>query len=118
MYGFYVDGMNSILSKVKSRFKGYRIVPRVKHTPPIDMEYTVDDARTLEWQRERWKNDPDPIVATVVERMSKRSREGIEKYGCTMSRTDVTTPEWIDHTIEELLDAAVYLERLKVDLKT
>ena len=33
-----------------------------------------------------------------------------------MMRDDLKAPEWIDHTIEELLDAAVYLERLKVDL--
>ena len=61
-------------------------------------------------------NDPDPVVASVIKRMSDRSKEGIIKYGCTMMRDDLKTTEWIDHAIEELLDAAVYLERLKVDL--
>ena len=60
--------------------------------------------------------EPDPVVATVIQRMSDRSAEGMEKYGCTMMRDDVTTVGWIDHTIEELLDAAVYLERLKLNL--
>tara|TARA_R100000742_G_C4238302_1_gene58497 strand:+ start:413 stop:679 length:267 start_codon:yes stop_codon:yes gene_type:complete len=60
--------------------------------------------------------EPDPVVATVIQRMSDRSAEGMEKYGCTMMRDDVTTIGWIDHAIEELLDAAVYLERLKLNL--
>jgi hypothetical protein len=61
--------------------------------------------------------DPDPIVDTVRKRLSDRSAEGIRKYGCTMMRDDVTTVEWIDHAIEEALDFAVYLERLKLDMK-
>ena len=60
--------------------------------------------------------EPDPIVATVMKRMSERSKVGMEKYGCSMMREDIDSIGWIDHTIEELLDAAVYLERLKVDL--
>ena len=60
--------------------------------------------------------EPDPIVATVIKRMSDRSEEGMKKYGCTMMRDDVTTVGWIDHAIEELLDAAVYLERLNLNL--
>ena len=63
-----------------------------------------------------FKTDPDPIVATVMQRMADRSKEGIEKYGETMMRTDVNTIEWIDHAIEELLDGAIYLERVKADL--
>lgn len=34
-----------------------------------------------------------------------------------MMRTDIDTIGWIDNAIEELLDAAIYLERLKVNLK-
>mgnify|MGYP003646448736 CR=1 FL=1 len=60
--------------------------------------------------------EPDPIVARTMKRMGDRSAEGIRKYGCTMEREDVTTTEWIDHAIEEQLDAAIYLERLKDDL--
>jgi hypothetical protein len=33
-----------------------------------------------------------------------------------MMRNDVSTTQWIDHAIEELLDGAIYLERLKYDL--
>jgi|TARA_R110002074_G_scaffold85669_1_gene189431 hypothetical protein len=62
-------------------------------------------------------NEPDPIVAIVMKRMADRSAEGIKKYGKTMMRTDVSTTQWIDHAIEELLDGAIYLERVKNDLK-
>ena len=69
--------------------------------------------------RKQWgiAPEPDPVVATVMKRMSDRSRVGIEKYGCTMLREDIDTVGWIDHAIEELLDAAVYLERLKLNFK-
>ena len=60
--------------------------------------------------------EKDPIVQTVVDRMHNRSKEGMEKYGCTMERTDLGTSEWIDHAIEEALDFAIYLERLKKDI--
>jgi|TARA_R110002074_G_scaffold188993_1_gene354732 hypothetical protein len=60
--------------------------------------------------------DQDPIVQKVMERMTVRSAEGMKKYGCTMERTDLGTSEWIDHAIEEALDFAVYLERLKKDV--
>lgn len=77
----------------------------------------VDNGNLLEWQRQRWQ-DTDPIVEAVVLRMQKRSRDGIKKYGCTMEREDISTSEWIDHAIEEALDFAVYLERLKRDINT
>lgn len=58
----------------------------------------------------------DPIVDTVVRRMKDRADAGMIKYGVSMMRDDLKTAEWIDHAIEELLDAALYLERLKRDL--
>ena len=83
----------------------------------------MDNDRIFNIHNRRFNNnimstpiDPDPIVETVLQRMITRSAEGIKKYGCTMMRTDVSTVEWIDHAIEEALDHAVYLERLKYDL--
>ena len=61
-------------------------------------------------------HDVDPIVNTVMELVRDRSKEGIKKYGTTMMRNDVSTTQWIDHAIEELLDGAIYLERVKYDL--
>jgi len=62
--------------------------------------------------------DRDPIVQIVIDRMRSRSEVGMKKYGVTMMRDDVSTVEWIDHAIEELLDGAIYLERLKLDISS
>lgn len=57
----------------------------------------------------------DPIVDLVVERIQERSVAGMKKFGKPMTRDDRTTVEWVDDAIEELLDAAVYLTRVKFD---
>jgi len=57
--------------------------------------------------------EEDPVVATNIVRLRKRSAEGMKKYGTTMMRDDLTEEDWIDHAIEEALDFANYLEALK-----
>jgi len=59
--------------------------------------------------------EPDPIVATVTRRFHDRSAEGIRHYGCTMAENDAPTRQWIIDAQEELMDAILYLERLKRD---
>ena len=58
----------------------------------------------------------DTIVNTVIHSFIDRSNLGFKKYGKTLDRTDVTTVEWANHMQEELMDAILYLERLKQDL--
>lgn len=58
-----------------------------------------------------------PIAAAVAKKVVNRAEEGMKTYGQTMARTDIDTAGWIDHTVEELLDAAAYLTRLKQDLQ-
>lgn len=55
----------------------------------------------------------DPVVERVRQKLLERSQVGIQKYGTMMTRTDLTTLQWINHAQEEALDFAVYLERLK-----
>tara|TARA_R100001163_G_scaffold3495_3_gene5152 strand:- start:5176 stop:5457 length:282 start_codon:yes stop_codon:yes gene_type:complete len=62
--------------------------------------------------------DPDPVTETIAERVRTRSDIGMKKYGTNMLRKDLSTIQWIDHAIEEALDLAVYLERIKFDVKT
>jgi hypothetical protein len=45
--------------------------------------------------------------------MLSRSNEGIIKYGNTMRTADKPIIDWISDTQEELLDAVVYLEKVK-----
>lgn len=56
---------------------------------------------------------PDSIVARVVASFLQRSELGQKKYGTTLDRTDLKTLDWIQHVQEELMDAILYLERLK-----
>ena len=58
----------------------------------------------------------DPIVAIIKEKLELRSQVGIKKYGVTLMRSDLTVYQWIDHAIEEALDHALYLQRLKIQL--
>ena len=59
----------------------------------------------------------DANVEAVVQRLCKRALVGLNKYGVTTERTDLTTLEWLNHAQEEAMDLAVYLERCIKDLK-
>ena len=54
------------------------------------------------------------IEEKVIEKIRERAAVGLGKYGVTMERDDLSTEEWLNHLQEELLDGAVYIERLKV----
>jgi hypothetical protein len=58
----------------------------------------------------------DRIVDAVVRKFLERSAVGQRKYGVTLERTDLKTRDWITHTQEELMDAILYLERLKMEV--
>lgn len=58
----------------------------------------------------------DKVVSNVLNRFLKRSNKGIDKYGTTLCKNDLTTLEWINHAQEEAMDLVLYLEKLKVKL--
>ena len=59
----------------------------------------------------------DTVVASVVRSFQERSRAGQLKYGTTLDRTDLTPLQWAQHMQEELMDAILYLERLKREIE-
>ncbi len=59
----------------------------------------------------------DSIVESVINQFKQRSEVGINKYGTTLDRNDLTTLEWIEHAKQEAMDFILYLERLKQELK-
>lgn len=63
-------------------------------------------------------NSGDSIVDAVVQKFLQRSAVGQAKYGVTLDRTDLQLKDWIQHTQEELMDAILYLEKLKQTPKT
>lgn len=53
------------------------------------------------------------IEDEVCEEILARAEKGLNKYGVSMERSDLNTEEWLQHLLEELLDAAVYVKRLQ-----
>jgi hypothetical protein len=60
---------------------------------------------------------PDSVVQSVVEKFVDRAEMGFKKYNATLDRRDLTTEEWINHALEEHMDAILYLTKLKQTLK-
>lgn len=56
----------------------------------------------------------DSIVESVINKYKKRSQVGIDKYGVTMDRDDLSFVEWLRHAQEEAQDLTLYLEKLIV----
>ena len=54
----------------------------------------------------------DTIVLSVMNDLNARSLVGIEKYGVTLDRTDLSRKDWLTHAYEETLDKALYLKKL------
>ena len=55
----------------------------------------------------------DSIVNSVIHSFIQRSNVGLQKYGTTLDRDDLSVLEWIQHAQEEHMDAILYLEKLK-----
>jgi len=52
------------------------------------------------------------IEDRVIAKIQARAELGRQKYGKTMERKDLTFRQWVTHLQEELLDAAIYAEKL------
>ena len=59
----------------------------------------------------------DSIVDSVIESFKGRSTSGIKKYNTTLDRKDLSPLDWLTHLQEELMDATLYVERLKKEIK-
>jgi hypothetical protein len=53
----------------------------------------------------------DKIVKQVVDKFQQRSEVGIKKYGTTLE--DNNSDDFLTHLQEELMDAILYIEKLK-----
>lgn len=59
----------------------------------------------------------DKNVESVRQQLLDRMKTGYAKYGVTTERNDIDLIGWLQHLQEELMDAAVYVERIKDELK-
>ena len=76
----------------------------------------------FEMNEDRWTADStyshndikkDPIVEDVINTMRARSRDGILKYGTTLYNSPDGFYKFLNHLQEELMDATLYIEKLK-----
>jgi len=58
----------------------------------------------------------DPIVKQVTDKFLQRSEVGIKKYGTTLHENN--TDDFFNHLQEELMDAILYLQKLKNENET
>ena len=49
--------------------------------------------------------------ARVCEMIASRQRLGVAKYGMTVAGNPLELRAWLQHQLEELLDAAIYCQR-------
>jgi hypothetical protein len=59
------------------------------------------------------KYTKDSVVNCVIAKFIERSNVGIEKYGTTLDRDDLSVILWATHMQEELMDGILYLEKWK-----
>ena len=67
--------------------------------------------------KERKHNTMDKNVEKVITQLRDREEEGLRKYGVNTERKDLSTLQWLQHLQEELMDATVYIEKLKNEIK-
>jgi succinate dehydrogenase flavin-adding protein (antitoxin of CptAB toxin-antitoxin module) len=60
----------------------------------------------------------DPVVESVVDKFVSRSDVGFAKYGKTLRDDDSDLFTWVNHLQEELMDAVLYMQRLKEEITT
>ena len=59
----------------------------------------------------------DSITERIINLIETRADKGFQTYGVTMDRDDLTPTEWMQHAIEEALDLAIYLMKIKSELE-
>jgi hypothetical protein len=80
-------------------------------------DYIEDVANHIVKHRLMEQQIQDPIVLKVLSKYYERSQLGIQKYGRTLDRDDLSLTDWLNHLQEELMDATLYIEKLKADVK-
>jgi hypothetical protein len=54
------------------------------------------------------------VTQQVINDINARELKGLETYGTTMDRNDLTQDQWLNHAYEEALDFAIYLKKLLI----
>jgi hypothetical protein len=111
--GKFLDAENRLREKNGDDLKEELF--EVEKKPFFLDEVLVNEPEVVSYKDEYVKIDP--IVNIVLDKFLHRSRVGIEKYGTTLGRNDLSLEEWINHAQEEAMDLCLYLTKIKEELK-
>lgn len=93
------------------------IVSSVFMEGTVDENYDVDlNPAVPSWVlviAKHYVEKAEEIEESVILQIRARRDAGREKYKTTMERQDLTLAQRLQHLQEELLDAAIYVEKLK-----
>lgn len=104
---------------VSCRGCSFYVLEKCQHKPKDDDSgLSCGDTMSI-WKEVKFVNPrkQDNIVEELRTMLLQRSQTGINKYGTTLDRTDLKPSEWCQHALEEALDFAGYILRLKKDLE-
>lgn len=101
----------------------YRIKPEEEsYDDPYNWGSIVIDTdnyrnNTLENSSKEYSMKTDIIVQNVVKKYQERSEVGIKKYNTTLQENSDGVEVFLNHLQEELMDATLYIEKLKQQVK-
>lgn len=56
---------------------------------------------------------PDPVINDVITQVVARSEQGLKKFGKPIEEADGDALHWLNEAVEEALDCAVYLVKMR-----
>ena len=81
----------------------------------IKKYYEMNEFDRLTAQQDSLRKDS--VVESIKNQFDKRSTLGIKKYGTTLSENELSLTEWMEHLKQELMDAILYIERSKDEIR-
>jgi len=81
----------------------------------IKKYYEMNEFDRLTTQQDLLKKDS--VVESIKNQFDKRSSLGIKKYGTTLNENELSLTEWMEHLKQELMDAILYIERSKDEIR-
>ncbi len=109
---WYLDDKYDEYLPYLRKFAGVKAVYKIPTTKNYE-EYSYMELTDMLGLCANWTPKYDSIVTAVIEKFQQRAEAGQKKYGTNLDRTDLSVLDWIQHTQEELMDAILYLEKLK-----
>lgn len=88
---------------------------KIAIVPQVIEAHVINEAQVINNPNKDNSYTSDSIVNSVIRAFIGRSNVGLQKYGTTLDRDDLSILDWIQHAQEEHMDAILYLEKLKTE---